>query len=176
VKPVSSMTQIELAAYVNEHLQKAGIRVVLSGGAAVSYHCNNRYVSFDIDLVNEFSARRKAITESLKEIGFVEEGRHYKHPGSKWVIEFPPGPLTVGTEPVQHVEELKFSTGVLRIISATDCVKDRLAAYYHWGDEQCLQQAVWVTQSGPVNLQEIERWSLREGKESEHRIFLKKFN
>jgi len=64
------MTQIELAAFVNEHLQKAGIRVVLSGGAAVSYRCNNRYVSFDIDLVNEFSARRKAL-EKMNVFSFV---------------------------------------------------------------------------------------------------------
>jgi hypothetical protein len=168
------MTQIELAAYVNEHLHKAGIRMVLSGGAAVSYRCNNRYVSIDIDLVNEFSVRHKKIKDSLNEIGFTEEGRHFKHPESQWVIEFPPGPLTVGTEPVKHVEEVKFDTGVLRIISATDCVKDRLAAYYHWGDEQCLQQAIWVTQSSTVDLREIERWSVNEGKEPEFRIFLKR--
>ncbi len=44
-------------------------------------------------------------------------------------VEFPPGPLAVGVEPVKQVNELKFSTGMLRIISPTDCVKDRLAGY-----------------------------------------------
>jgi hypothetical protein len=45
------------------------------------------------------------------------------------------------------VEELVTSTGILRIISATDCVKDRLAWYYHDNDKECLEQAVLVAEN-----------------------------
>ncbi len=70
----------------------------------------------------------------MRDIGFVEKTRYFVHPDSEYVVEFPPGPLTVGMEPVKEIVELRFSTGTLKIISATDCVKDRLAAYYHWND------------------------------------------
>ncbi|MFZ5453503.1 MAG: hypothetical protein ACOZF2_16715 [Thermodesulfobacteriota bacterium] len=74
-------------------------------------------------------------------------------------LEFPPGPPSVGKEPIKEVEVLRFSTGELRIISPTDCVKDRLAAYYHWGDRQSLEQAVLVAKDNQVDLDELERWS-----------------
>jgi hypothetical protein len=78
-------------------------------------------------------------------------------------IEFPAGPLAVGNEPVEMLAELQFETGTLRLLSPIDCVKNRLSAFYHWGDRQCLQQAVWVAQLKPIDLIEVERWSRQEG-------------
>jgi hypothetical protein len=48
-------------------------------------------------------------------------------------------------------------------------VKDRLAAYYHWNDAQCLEQAALVAQAKEIDLDEIERWSKAEGKLDEFR-------
>lgn len=62
------------------------------------------------------------------------------------------------------MNEIEFITGNLRIISPTDCVKDRLAIYYHWGDNQCLAQAILVAQAHAIDLDEISRWSDAEGK------------
>lgn len=36
MKPISAMTQVELAAFVQSHLRENKIYVILSGGAAVS--------------------------------------------------------------------------------------------------------------------------------------------
>ncbi len=172
MKPISAMTQIEMAAFVQDNLQAGGIMVVLSGGAAVAYRTENRYVSFDIDLVNIYMVARKRIDEVMRALGFDEEGRYFKHPESQWFIEFPPGPLTVGVEPVGKVDEIQLPTGVLRILTATDSVKDRLAAFYHWRDEQCLRQAMLLRQNAEVDLQEVERWSAAEGKLAEFQRFL----
>jgi hypothetical protein len=172
MKKLSEMTQIELAAFVQTHLENHGIHVVLSGGAAVSYFCDNRYTSADVDLVNMYGVRRQRIQEAMEEIGFIESGRYFGHNDSPFIIEFPPGPLTVGVEPVQEIRDIELSTGTLRIISPTDSVKDRLAAYYHWGDEQCLYQAILIRDSVEVDLGEIERWSKGEGKEEEYNSFL----
>ncbi len=172
MKPITRMTQAEMAAFVQDHLQAVGIMVVLSGGAAVAYRTENRYVSYDIDLVNIYMVARKRIDEAMRTLGFDEEGRYFKHPESQWFIEFPPGPLTVGVEPVGKVDEIQLPTGILRILSATDSVKDRLAAFYHWGDEQCLRQAVLIRQNAEVDLQEVERWSIVEGKLAEFQRFL----
>lgn len=77
---------------------------------------------------------------------------------------FPAGPLAIGSEPVSQIVEKEYSTGTLWIISPTECVKDRLAAYYHWGDRQCLVQAELVAKEHQIDLHEIERWSVVEEK------------
>jgi hypothetical protein len=167
VKSIRRMTQAELGAFVQTHLRTSGIEVVLSGGAGVTLYSRGKYVSKDLDLVNIYSRDRKTIRFCMMEIGFREHGRYFKHPDSDFIIEFPPGPLTVGTEPVKDVREIVLSTGILRVISPTDCVKDRLAAFYHWGDNQCLAQAAMVCKEKAVDLQEVARWSKAEGKSAE---------
>ena len=60
-------------------------------------------------------------------------------------------------------DEITTDTGTVRIISPTDCVKDRLSWFYHSKDTQCLEQAVLVAAANPVDILEIERWSKAEG-------------
>jgi hypothetical protein len=161
------MSQVELAAYVSAHLERAGIDLVLSGGAAVSIYTENVYQSSDIDLIADGFPSRNLLRRGMLALGFRQTGRHYEHPDTPWFVEFPEGPPHVGGERIGPVEELEVVTGRLRVISATDCVKDRLAAYYHWGDRQALEQARLVASRRPVDLQEVERWSTAEGKKAE---------
>ena len=164
MKPIQSMSQLELAAYVHAHLRQEGIDVVLSGGATVSLYSSNRYVSKDVDLINVRFSTMRNLEKAMAKIGFQREGRHFIHPDSRFIIEFPNGPLSVGEEPVREIQEILFETGLLRAISPTDCVKDRLCAYYFWSDLQGLAQAVLVAESNQVDLAEIERWSIHENK------------
>lgn len=169
MKSIADMTQAELAAFVQTHLAAKGINVVLSGGACVSIYSNERYVSLDIDFVNAYSANRRTIREAMEEIGFIEDGRHFIHPQTKFFMEFPPGPLAVGSEPVKEIDDMPLATGHLRLLSPTECVKDRLIAYYHWNDQQCLYQAVLVAGEIDVDIAEIKRWSANEGMLDEFR-------
>lgn len=164
MKSIGDMTQAEVGAFVHSHLRENSINVVLSGGAAVSIYSSGRYVSLDLDLVNIHSAQFGLIRTAMQQIGFEEKARYFKHPKSEFFVEFPPGPLTIGDEPVGQIIEIEMPTGILRVISATDCVKDRLAAYYHWGDRQSLEQAILVAEESDVDLIEIRRWSEKEGK------------
>lgn len=164
MKPVSKMTQGELGAWIQSQLRGKGIEVILAGGAAVAMYSNHKYVSKDLDMINIYGANRRNIRDAMHEIGFYEEGRYFRHPETQFFVEFPPGPLAIGEEPVRQIVEKKLSTGTLRMISPTDCVKDRLAAYYHWGDQQSLAQAVLVAKRHKINMDELRRWSLAEGK------------
>ena len=176
MKSISRMTQAELAAYVQTYLRTKGISVVLSGGAAVAIYTGNKYVSADIDFIDvSFTARNK-IKAAMKEIGFSEKNRYFIHPDTSQIVEFPPGPLSVGEEPVKRVIEMKFSTGILSVISATDSVKDRLAAYYFWNDQQSLAQAILVAKNSRISISEIKRWSQTTGNLKEFEIFHKKLS
>ncbi len=159
MKHVRDMTQAELGAYVQSHLGAKGIDVVLSGGAVVAIYTSGKYVSPDLDLVNRYSAKRSVIKSAMEELGFQEAGRHFEHPDSEFFVEFPPGPLSLGEENIIRIVELEMETGILRIISPTDCVKDRLAWYYHDGDRQCLSQAILVSNEHQIDIGEIRKWS-----------------
>jgi hypothetical protein len=167
MKSIKKMSMGELGAYVQSHLRDKGIEVVLSGGAVVGIYSGNKYVSKDLDFINVFATNRRTIRAAMEEIGFREDGRYFTHPDTEFFIEFPAGPLAIGSEPIHQVVEKEFSTGKLELISPTDCVKDRLAAYYHWGDRQCLLQAQLVANENPVDLEEIKRWSNSEEKQEE---------
>jgi len=173
MKQIKHMIQAELAAYIQDILQHEGIKVVLSGGSAVSFYSTNKYVSKDLDLINTNFAKRSQIKSAMEKIGFKEQGRYFANPETKLFVEFPDGPLSVGQEPVKEISEFKLATGILRVVSATDCVKDRLCAFYFWNDQQGLAQAILVTESQNVDLREIKRWSRVEGKEKEYEIFEK---
>ena len=164
MKSVAKMSLKELAAYVSATLREHGIRAVLSGGACVAIYTRDRYRSYDLDFIENFPAPKTRLKEALASIGFAESGRYFTHPSSKFFLDFIAGPLSVGNEPIFKAAEISLPTGTLLLLSPTDCVKDRLAAYYHWGDEQCLKQALLVTRNTPVDLREIRRWSAAEGK------------
>ncbi len=172
MKSINEMNQIEVAAFVVTRMEENNIHVTLSGGAATGFFSNNIYISKDIDLVNEYRINPEKIKAVMIEMGFIEDGRHFIYPGTSFIVEFPPGPLNVGMEPVKKTERVELKTGFLKIISATDCVKDRLAAFYHWNDKQCLYQARLVRKHASVDLDEIERWSRNEGKMEDFKRFI----
>ena len=154
----------ELAAFISSYLKRNDIDVVLSGGGSVSIYTKNKYASLDLDFIEYGSVGTRKLTKVLLEIGFHKENRYFKSSETDIFLEFPSGPLSVGREPVKEVITLNYPTGQLRIISPTDCVKDRLVSYYHWKDQQSLEQAMLVVKDNSVNLEELERWSEVEGK------------
>ncbi len=172
MKSVKDMSIGELGAFVSGHLEEHGVKVTLTGGACVTIYSDNRYQSFDLDFIEEMPSGRKRLSNILAVIGFLEERRYFRHPETEFFLEFPPGPLSVGGEPMKEIVSTKFSTGSLRMISPTDCVKDRLAAFYHWDDRQSLEQSLMVVRAQEVDLLEIRRWSEREGESGKFEIFM----
>lgn len=170
---LAQMSVEELATHVAEQLRRRGIDAVLTGGTCVTIYSRNRYASYDLDFIETPSVPRNRLVAALSEIGFVEKNRYFTHPDTPFFIEFPPGPLSIGAEPVSQIHEMENEFGTLRLLSPTDCVKDRLAAFYHWGDRQCLAQAVWVSREQSVDWEELRRWSLAEGKGDDFETFLK---
>jgi len=164
VKPIAEMSRGELAAYIQSHLRARNIEAVLTGGSVVSIYSGDKYVSKDIDLVISQYVKRSKINDAMLEIGFQQIGRHFGHPEAEFLVEFPGGPLSVGKQQVTEIDTLEYATGTLKILSPTDCVKDRLAAYYYWDDHQSLAQAIMVLKEYHIDLAEVANWSQGEGK------------
>ncbi len=163
----------DLAALVADECRKSGIEIVLSGGACVSIYTRNKYESFDLDFVLQSQADRKRIGPVLEALGFRKQGRHFVHPETPYIVEFLSPPLSVGEEPVREIRALRRGKRTLELLSPTDCVKDRLAAFYHWGDKPSLVQAVLVCKDAEVDLHEVGRWSIHEGMKDKFKDFQK---
>lgn len=136
----------DLAALISEKLRRGGVDSILVGGACVSIYTKNKYRSFDLDFVTH--ATTKEIAPLLAELGFQRESsRHFVRRGCPFFIEFVAPPAAVGAEPLKGEKNLKTRLGTLVLMTPTDSVRDRLAAYYHWNDQQALEQAVMVAEA-----------------------------
>ena len=158
-------TLLALAATVSQALEAAGIPATLSGGSAVSVYAMNEYESDDLDFVT--SARQTVLQRAIGSLGFVHSAnrRQFEHPAIDWLVEFPPGPLAFGDTVVsdEDVPVLQTRFGPLRIITPTQCVLDRLAAYYHFNDNQCWDQAAMVARHRKIDWDTVARWVAEEG-------------
>jgi len=163
VKPIADMSVEELAGLVCETLANAGITTTLTGGACVAIWSEGKYVSRDLDFIEEGPVPRRQVKDALTMIGFKEKNRYFIHPETEYCVEFPTGPLTVGDERVYEVETRDTGAGRLRLLTPTDCVKDRLAAFFHWSDMMAFEQALFVAREQPIDIADLRRWAKAEG-------------
>lgn len=160
---MSGLNYQELAALVCTHLDNKGYRCILSGGGCVSVYTFNEYQSNDLDFIELYSNSKSNFKEIMSEIGFEFENGYFINPDFKFIVEFPKGPLAIGSEHIKDYETLHYSTGKLYLLSVNDCIKDRLAAYFFWNDNQSLIQAQNVAYNNKFDIIEIERWAKNEG-------------
>ena len=160
---LNNCSEKELWEYVAVHLKKKGIDTILVGGAVVSIYSNGAYHSGDLDFVKA-SMFVKKLDETMNEIGFKKHGRHFIHPDCKHLfVEFPGGPpLGIGGDNSIVADEVEVQGTVIKILSPTDCVKDRLASYIHFKAPEGLDQAVLVAKNQDVNLTSIKKWCKNE--------------
>jgi len=78
-------------------------------------------------------------------------------------VEFPRGPLSIGGDWTIAPIQLTVGRSTLQALSATDSCRDRLAAFYHWGDRQSLEVAIAIALRHRVNMRLIGKWSTDEG-------------
>lgn len=170
---ISSLTTLkELALIVCSRLREDGIDAVLTGGGVVSIYTGNQYKSFDLDFISH--APVSDISDSLSKLGFKKtKGRYYVHPETDFYIEFPSPPVAVGSKPLKEFHEIQTDSGYLKLLTPTQCVMDRLAAYYYWNDQQSLEQAIAVAKSHQIDYIEVEEWSIAEGMVSKFELFIK---
>jgi hypothetical protein len=96
------MSAEELAGLVCHTLEAAGITVTLTGGTCVAIWSEGKYVSHDLDFIEEGLVPRAKLRDVLKGLGFVPKGRHFCHPDTPILVEFPTGPLMVGDQRVRR--------------------------------------------------------------------------
>jgi len=170
---LSRLAIADLGALICTRLREAGVPVTLSGGACAEIYSGGVYVTGDLDLVvNHFwLPYGQTIERVMRSLGFSKSGRVYACPTVAYTVEFPPGPLEIGEECHVAGVERKCTTGTLSLLSAVDCVKDRLAGYFYGNDAQCLEQAVLVCRNNDVDLDAVRAWAANEARPERFNVF-----
>lgn len=156
-------TIADVAAVVAEALRDAGFVAVLTGGACATIYSAGAYQSHDLDFILRDGGNRKALDDAMAGAGFARRHERYVHKSTRFYVEFPRGPLSIGDDVEIRPVELKVARGRTLALSATDACRDRLAAFYHWSDRQSLESAIAIARRHRVRMASIERWSAREG-------------
>jgi len=152
-----------VATVVGDALRRDGISAVLTGGACANVYTGGHHQSVDADFIVTGAVSRAAVDGVMGPLGFSRRGDRYVHPQAKFYVEFPRGPLAIGGDYQIRPVEWKTEFGRTLILSATDSCRDRLAAFYHWGDRQSLRVAVKIAVRHRVSVARIRRWSIEEG-------------
>ncbi len=147
-------------------LDRASIQGVLTGGSAASVYAPDAYTSMDADFVLTNLPRRQKLEAALAEIGYIPSATRgmFEHPRTRFTIDFPKAPLAVGGDYVHETETLVLGAIKLRILTPTDCVRDRLAHFYYWDDYTALNAAVGVARAHRkrIDFSTLRKWTERE--------------
>jgi len=153
----------DVAFAVGTALDREAIHAVLCGGSAATFYAADVYQSEDLDFVLSFGSDGAGVRRALEALGYAFENSMFAHPASHFTVEFPKGPLMIGGEVVTSHETVREGEQVVRIVTAADCVRDRLNKYAAWDDFSALRAAVGVALAAEVDLAEVRAFMEREG-------------
>ena len=156
-------TLSDVARVVGGALRDAKFQAVLVGGACATIYSRGEYQSLDLDFILETGVTRKSLDAAMAGAGFRRSGDRYVHPKTKFFVEFPRGPLSIGRDTAIRTVMLRVGASRIRALSATDSCRDRLAAFYFWNDLSSLGSALAIARRQKVNLHVIRGWSREEG-------------
>ena len=155
-------TLVDVVMTVGEALHTAGLKAVLTGGACANFYTAGAYTSMDADFVLTGVVTQSALDKAMGEIGFVRVRDHFEHASAKFIVEFPKGPLAIGSDHALKPRRESRKNGQVRLLSPTDSCRDRLAQFYFWKDRQGLKTAVEVALHRKVGIARIRQWSTEE--------------
>jgi hypothetical protein len=161
----ANSTLTDVAFVVCTALERAREHAVLCGGSAATFYVPEKYESRDLDFVLHFGALTTVVDAALAPLGYIRAPEKlYRHPVARFTVEFPPGPLAIGSETVtKHATERRGDL-VLHVYSPTDVVRDRFMHFWAWGDERALRVALDVAAAccPAIDVASIEAWTERE--------------
>lgn len=156
----------EVCFVVSTALAQCGVSAVLTGGSAAAVYAPTAYSSLDADFVLDDMGPLDCVIEPLASIGFRMDRRSriFVHDRSHYTLEFPRGPLAVGADLVTATNCIENDGRRLRILTVTDCVRDRLSHFYFWNDYTALSAAVAVAKANGdhIDFALIRAWTLAE--------------
>lgn len=148
----------EFWKHVASHLESHGIEVTLVGGGVATIYSHGKYMSGDLDFVFGWGNNHKEIKKALAEIGFTADTRIFSRPDCPFTMDFSSPPVDIGDKNDPEIQEDSFKGETIRILTPTECIKDRLHKAFHWKDELALQAALEVANTQEFSMEKVEKF------------------
>lgn len=171
-------TLSDVAFAVCTALENAGIVAVLTGGSAATYYVPTVYQSRDADFILRYDVGLQDVVPVLEAIGFRPgKSRDFEHPNVQYTVEFPRGPLAIGSDLVTSWASERRGDQILHVLTPTDVVRDRFLHYYAWSDLSAYSAALSIADAmrDRVDWGLFEAWARREA-EADRRYELKRLD
>jgi len=157
----NNCTLEEFWVFVASHLEAEGIGVTLVGGAVATVYSKGQYESGDIDMVfdNMFEDRGK-FENALNKIGIVKQDqRNFRHSDCIYTIEAKSPPISIGhiIEKI-NPEKVDGESTKIKLLSPTDCIKDRLYKADEWADDEAFDAAIAVAREVGFNDKKLKNF------------------
>lgn len=158
-KSFTDMPLSQAAAIICEYLHEQGFDPVLTGRACAAIYSNATADPAVLDfVVRDFTIEE--MRDALKDLGFTNTGhRTFANKTFTSELFLVPHPVVVGDDVVRDLHIMRTHKGDLRMLTPTDCVRQRLSMYYRWNEDGALEDAVRVAKRHEVDLELIRRWS-----------------
>jgi hypothetical protein len=143
-------SMIRTASIITKLLEQYDIKPIVVGGLSVEIYTQNDYSTRDIDFVSEDFDK---IRDTLFQLGFKRDTRHFYHEELEIAIEIPSSNLAGDYERVLKVEIDKEDDLYVYLISIEDIILDRLRATVHWKSQE---DAKWGFKMLSSNLDDVD--------------------
>jgi hypothetical protein len=149
----------QVVALIREQLEKSGYDPVLTGKACAAVYIGSQAKLETVDFVIE-EYNINELDAAMKKFGFKRLGMHtYKSAKAPFDIVFLPPPLSVGDDVVGKIDTLRARTGKVKLLTPTDCVRQRLSMYYRWGDKEAFEDALKMSKRYEIDFDLVKKWS-----------------
>src|ERR1700694_44364 len=132
---------LEVAAQASADLERAGIKVAVVGGSAITAYAPEVYTSKDIDFAAINGTNRRQFGAAVAELGFKPDGRDFVHRETPYTLDLVADTPYVDQRPITEFATLTTRFGPVRVYKFEDALADRVAAFLHWGASQSLDVA-----------------------------------
>lgn len=166
----------EIIAVISKRLAKSGHDPVLVGQACAALYVGNsiRPQSCEFAL-KDYEVN--SVGEAMEKLGFCATGRHaFSSERCPFEVVLTALPITIGDYVVGEIRSIKTPHGEVKTLTPTDCVRNRLFAFYRFGDKDALHDAAKVARRNKIDLDLIRRWSDWEWAGDKYDEFLKEMS
>lgn len=124
-----------IAGILSEAFASHGFTVTLVGGSAIEVHAPGIYMSGDVDVVIEETARATADRDQVfAGLGLARVGRHWRT--GELFVETLPGPVA------GPAEEVEVAGAAFRVVRKEVVLRDRIIGFKHWRHTAYGDQAI----------------------------------
>lgn len=149
----------ELWKFVATFLESEKVGVTLVGGGVATIYSKGKYLSGDLDFVlDSLFMEHGTVEKKLLQIGFVKKGVIYRHPRCRFTLEYKSPPIEIGEDSRVVPEEVESGGVNIKILTPTDCIKDRLNKYVLYKDRDAFDAAVDVAKERDFVLEKVKKF------------------